>query len=93
MDARKSGLPSTDTRTRYHRVIREHLGVAPEQITDEAEFADDLGADSLDMIELVAAFDDEFHLTISDDDAETVVTVKDGLDLVERLLGGEVARG
>lgn len=78
---------------RYHRVIREHLGVAAAQITDDAEFHTDLGADSLDMIELVAAFDDEFHITISDDDAEAVKTVKDGLDLVERLLGGEGARG
>lgn len=78
---------------RYHRVIREHLGVSAAQITDDAEFHTDLGADSLDMIKLVAAFDDEFHITISDDDAEAVKTVKDGLDLVERLLGGEGARG
>lgn len=76
----------TDTRERYHRIIREHLGVAADQITDDAEFAADLNADSLDMIELVAAFDDEFHITISDDAAEAVVTVKGGLDLVERLL-------
>jgi len=72
---------------RYHRVIREHLGVSAAQITDEAEFHADLKADSLDMIELVVAFEDEFHgISISDDDAERVTTVRAGLQLIEDLL-------
>ena len=74
-------------RERYMRVIREHLGVDAEQITDDAEFAADLGADSLDMIELVVAFEDEFYgILISDDAAERVTTVRAGLQLIEDLL-------
>ena len=79
------------TTERYHRIIREHLGVAAEQITDDAEFHADLKADSLDMIELTMAIEEEFHLEIADDDAAAVVTVKDGMDLVERVLGGSVS--
>ena len=76
-----------DIRERYMRVIREHLGVAPEELTDDAEFAADLGADSLDMIELVVAFEDEFYgISISDYDAERVTTVRAGLQLIEDLL-------
>lgn len=74
------------TTDRYRQVIREHLGVAPEQITDEANFADDLKADSLDIIELTMAIEEEFGLEIADDDAADVVTVKDGVNLIERLL-------
>lgn len=84
----------TDTRERYHRIIREHLCVAPEQITDEARLVEDLGADSLDPIELGLAFEDAFEIVVTDEDMESFVTVKDGLDLVERLLAAKVvARG
>ncbi|MFM9829704.1 MAG: acyl carrier protein [Sphingomonas sp.] len=79
-----------NTTERYYRVIREHLAVAPDKITDEAEFHADLGADSLDMGELAMFLEAEFHLDISDDEAAAVVTVKDGLDLVERLLAAKV---
>lgn len=80
-----------NTRDRYTRVIREHLGVSPEQIVDDAEFAADLGADSLDMIELVVAFEDEFQgITISDDAVERVTTVRAGLQLIEDLLESAV---
>ena len=79
------------TTERYHRIIREHLGVAAEQITNDAEFHADLKADSLDMIELTMAIEEEFHLEIADDDAAAVVIVKDGMDLVERVLGGSVS--
>ena len=81
----------TDTLSRYYRIIREHLGVAAEQITDDAEFADDLKADSLDMVELTMALEEEFEIEVADDEAAAVVTVKNGLDLVERLLAGQPA--
>ena len=82
----------TDTRTRYHRVIREHLGVDQDAITPDAEFHADLGCDSLDMVELVVALEDEFHVTIGDDEAAAVERVADGLALVEaKLAAKEVA--
>lgn len=80
-----------NTRDRYTSVIRKHLGVCVDQIVDDAEFAADLGADSLDMIELVVALEDEFHgISISDDAAERVTTVRAGLQLIEDLLESAV---
>ena len=79
-----------NTRDRYTRVIREHLGVSPDQIMDDAEFAADLGADSLDMVELSMFLEEEFDIAISDAAAERVTTVRAGLQLIEDLLESAV---
>lgn len=63
-------------------IIREHLGVEPEKIVPDANFYDDLGADSLDMVELTMAFEEEFGVEIADSEAEKVDTVRDATDLL-----------
>lgn len=62
---------------RIKEIIMEQLGVEEDQITSEASFIDDLGADSLDTVELVMAFEEEFDVEIPDEDAEKIRTVKD----------------
>jgi acyl carrier protein len=61
---------------RVHQIIEKELGVNPEQITENASFIEDLGADSLDTVELVMAFEEEFSMEISDEDAEKLTNVK-----------------
>jgi acyl carrier protein len=63
--------------------IVEKLGVDASEITEQASFVDDLGADSLDTVELVMEFEEKFNLEIPDDDAEKIKTVKDAVDYVE----------
>ena len=63
-------------------IIVEQLGVDPEEVTMSASFVDDLGADSLDVVELVMAFEEEFDLSIPDEDAEKIATVKDAVDYI-----------
>jgi len=65
---------------RIKEIIMEQLGVDEDQITSEASFIDDLGADSLDTVELVMAFEEEFDVEIPDEDAEKIRTVKDVLE-------------
>ncbi|MFI5358850.1 MAG: acyl carrier protein [Halanaerobiales bacterium] len=67
-------------------IIVEELGVDPEEVTPEASFIDDLGADSLDVVELVMAFEEEFDLEIPDEDAENIKTVQDAVDYIEENL-------
>lgn len=64
-------------------VIVEQLGVDEDQVTLDATFADDLGADSLDIVELIMAFEEEFGVEIPDDQAEKIKTVKDVVDYIE----------
>ncbi len=64
-------------------VIVEQLGVDEDQVTLEASFADDLGADSLDTVELIMAFEEEFGVEIPDDQAEKIKTVKDVVEFIE----------
>ena len=64
-------------------IIVEQLGVNPEQVTPQASFIEDLGADSLDIVELVMAFEEAFELEIPDEDAEKIATVKDAIDYIE----------
>jgi len=65
------------------KIVVEHLGVDAAKVTDNASFIDDLGADSLDTVELVMAFEEEFGVEIPDDAAEKIVTVKDAVAFIE----------
>ena len=64
-------------------IIVEQLGVDENQVEPSASFVDDLGADSLDIVELVMAFEEKFDLDIPDEDAEKIKTVKDAIDYIE----------
>ena len=67
---------------RVRKIVIEQLGATEEQATNDASFVDDLGADSLDTVELVMALEEEFDVEISDEDAEKIATVKDAMDYV-----------
>jgi acyl carrier protein len=73
----------SETADRVKKIVVEHLGVESEKVTEEASFIDDLGADSLDIVELVMAFEEEFGVEIPDDAAEKISTVKDAIDYIE----------
>jgi acyl carrier protein len=64
-------------------VLIDVLGAKEEDIKTESKFVDDLGADSLDLVELIMAFEDKFGVEISDEDAEKIITVKDALDYID----------
>lgn len=64
-------------------VIAEQLGVKPEEVTDDAKFVDDLGADSLDTVELVMALEEEYGVEIPDEDAEKLTTVGEAIKYIE----------
>ena len=65
----------SETADRVKKIVVEHLGVEPDKVTEDASFIDDLGADSLDIVELVMAFEEEFGVEIPDDAAEKILTV------------------
>ena len=67
----------SDTAERVKKIVVEHLGVEADKVTPDASFIDDLGADSLDIVELVMAFEEEFGVEIPDDAAEKITTVGD----------------
>ncbi len=69
----------SDTADRVREIIANELGVELEKVTDEASFVEDLGADSLDTVELVMAFEEEFGIEIPDEDAEKMLTVGDAI--------------
>ena len=69
---------------RVKQIIVDQLGVAPEQVTAEASFIDDLGADSLDTVELVMALEEEFEIEIPDEDAEKMTTVRDAVEYLRK---------
>ena len=69
---------------RVRKIVVEHLGVEEEKVTKDASFIDDLGADSLDTVELVMAFEEEFGVEIPDDAAETILTVGDAVKYIEK---------
>ena len=70
-------------------IISEQLGVKQEEVTPEASFIDDLGADSLDTVELVMALEEEFGVEIPDEDAEKITTVGDAIRYIEEKAGGK----
>jgi len=65
-------------------IVAQQLGVNEEQVTEEASFKDDLGADSLDIVELVMAFEEEFNIEIPDEDAEKVQSVGQAISYIEQ---------
>ena len=65
------------------KIVVDHLGIEESKVKPEAKFIDDLGADSLDTVELVMAFEEKFSIEIPDDAAETIQTVKDAIDFIE----------
>ena len=67
---------------RVKKIVIEQLGVADDQVTPEASFVDDLGADSLDTVELVMALEEEFDAEIPDDEAEKITTVKQAVEFI-----------
>ncbi|MEM7048810.1 MAG: acyl carrier protein [Acidobacteriota bacterium] len=71
------------TSDKVKAIIVEQLGVGGDEVTDKASFTDDLGADSLDIVELVMAFEEEFGIEIPDDDAEKIATVQDAVSYID----------
>ncbi|AIM17673.1 MULTISPECIES: acyl carrier protein [Neobacillus] len=74
---------AADTLARVTKIIVDRLGVDESQVTLEASFKEDLGADSLDVVELVMELEDEFEMEISDEDAEKITTVGDAVNYIE----------
>jgi len=74
----------SDIAQRVKKIIVEQLGVDAEKVIEGANFVDDLGADSLDTVELVMAFEEEFECEIPDDAAENIRTVKNAIDYIEK---------
>lgn len=66
------------------KIIVDQLGVTEEEVKPEASFVDDLGADSLDTVEMVMAFEEEFNIEIPDEDAEKIKTVRDAVDYINK---------
>ena len=75
-------MPSLEEKV--NQIVVEQLDVEPSDVTAEASFVDDLGADSLDRVELVMAFEEAFGLEIPDEDAEKILTVKDAVDYIQK---------
>ena len=73
----------SETADRVKKIVVEHLGVEGDKVTEEASFIDDLGADSLDIVELVMAFEEEFDIEIPDDSAEHILTVGDAVAYID----------
>jgi len=73
----------SDIEQRVRKIVAEQLGVAEAEIKNEASFVDDLGADSLDTVELVMALEEEFECEIPDEEAEKITTVQQAIDYIE----------
>lgn len=72
-----------DIEAKVKKIVAEQLQVEPEKVTPEASFVEDLGADSLDIVELVMAFEEEFGMEISDEEAEKIQTVNDVIQYIK----------
>ena len=77
-------MSKEDVNATVKKIVADHLGVDEKKVTEEASFIDDLGADSLDTVELVMAFEEEFESEISDNEAEKILTVGDAIKFIER---------
>jgi acyl carrier protein len=73
----------SDILERVRKIVIEHLDADPEKVTEKASFIDDLGADSLDNVELVMAFEEEFGIEIPDEDAEKITRVKEAVEYID----------
>ena len=80
--------PMSTIEDRVKKIVVEQLGVAEDQVTPDASFVDDLGADSLDTVELVMALEEEFDTEIPDDEAEKITTVKQAIEFVKANAAG-----
>lgn len=90
--AHNSNLPNmadSNISDKVRDIIVQQLGVNPEQVTPQAKFIEDLGADSLDTVELVMAFEEEFEIEIPDEDAEKITRVKDAVEYIEKNAKGK----
>jgi acyl carrier protein len=85
--AQRRKLSMSETADRVKKIVVEHLGVEPDKVTEDASFIDDLGADSLDIVELVMAFEEEFGVEIPDDAAEKITTVRDAIEYIDQNKG------
>ena len=74
----------SEVESKVKKIVVDHLGVEESKVIPEAKFIDDLGADSLDTVELVMAFEEEFGTEIPDDAAETIITVQNAIDYLEK---------
>lgn len=74
----------SDTFERVKKIVVENLGVDESKVTENASFVDDLGADSLDTVELVMAFEEEFNVEIPDDAAEKILTIKAAIEFIDQ---------
>ena len=72
-----------DVASKVKKIVADHLGIEEAKVTEQASFIDDLGADSLDTVELVMAFEEEFGSEISDSEAEKILTVGDAIKFIE----------
>jgi acyl carrier protein len=77
-------LTKDEIRAKIKKIVVENLGVSEEQVTDDAQFAQDLGADSLDQVELVMSLEEEFGAEIRDEDADSLNTVGDAINYIEK---------
>ena len=77
-----------DVAEKVKKIICEQLDVPEEDVVSAASFVDDLGADSLDQVELIMAMEEEFDLSISDEDAEKIATVQNAIDYITKAQGG-----
>ena len=74
---------SDDVTSKVKKIVADHLGIDEAKVNDDSSFIDDLGADSLDTVELVMAFEEEFGAEISDSEAEKILTVGDAIKFIE----------
>ena len=79
----KGNKMSDDISNKVKKIVADHLGIDESKVTEESSFIDDLGADSLDTVELVMAFEEEFGSEISDSEAEKILTVGDAVKFIE----------
>ncbi|BGI51008.1 MAG: hypothetical protein ArsCj_2960 [Arsenophonus endosymbiont of Ceratovacuna japonica] len=82
-----SGIPTNTVEERVKKIITEQLGVKEEEITINSSFVEDLGADSLDTVELVMALEEEFNTEIPDEEAEKITTVQAAIDYINNEIG------
>ena len=73
----------SEVETQVKQIVVDHLGIDEAKVTPESKFIDDLGADSLDTVELVMAFEEKFNIEIPDDAAETIQTVQNAIDYIQ----------